>query len=66
MVIDHPIFLESIRFIRSHLGANDLNYLEKNENNINKLDKSNYFDIKYLSFSYLSFTTLLLNIFFYG
>ena len=29
MVIDHPIFLESIRFIRSHLGANDLNYLEK-------------------------------------
>ena len=29
MVIDHPIFLESIRFIRSHLGSNDLNYLEK-------------------------------------
>ncbi len=29
MVIDHPIFLESMRFIRSHLGANDLNYLEK-------------------------------------
>ena len=29
MVIDHPIFLESIRFIRSNLGANDLNYLEK-------------------------------------
>ncbi len=29
MVIDHPIFLESIRFIRSHLGANDLSYLEK-------------------------------------
>ncbi len=29
MVIDHPIFLESIRFIRSHLLANDLNYLEK-------------------------------------
>jgi len=29
MVIDHPIFLESIRFIRSHLVANDLNYLEK-------------------------------------
>jgi precorrin-8X/cobalt-precorrin-8 methylmutase len=28
MVIDHPIFLESIKFIRSHLGANDLNYLE--------------------------------------
>ena len=29
MVIDHPIFLESIRFIRSHLEDNDLNYLEK-------------------------------------
>ena len=29
MVIDHPIFLESIRFIRSHLRANDLDYLEK-------------------------------------
>ena len=29
MVTDHPIFLESIRFIRSHLEANDLNYLEK-------------------------------------
>ena len=29
MVTDHPIFLESIKFIRSHLGANDLNYLEK-------------------------------------
>ena len=29
MVIDHPIFLESIKFIRSHLAANDLNYLEK-------------------------------------
>ena len=29
MVIDHPIFLESIRFIRSHLEINDLNYLEK-------------------------------------
>ena len=29
MVIDHPIFLESIKFIRSHLRANDLNYLEK-------------------------------------
>ena len=29
MVIDHPIFLESIRFIRSRLVANDLNYLEK-------------------------------------
>ena len=29
MVIDHPIFLESIRFIKSHIGANDLNYLEK-------------------------------------
>ena len=29
MVIDHPIFLESIRFIRAHLAADDLNYLEK-------------------------------------
>ena len=29
MVIDHPIFLESIRFIKSHLVANDLNYLEE-------------------------------------
>ena len=29
MVIDHPIFLESIRFIRSHLETNDLNSLEK-------------------------------------
>ena len=29
MVIDHPIFLESISFIRSHLETNDLNYLEK-------------------------------------
>ena len=29
MVIDHPIFLESIRFIRSRLGDNDLNYLQK-------------------------------------
>ena len=29
MVIDHPIFLESIKFIRSNLGANDLNYFEK-------------------------------------
>ena len=29
MVIDHPIFLESIKFRRSHLGVNDLNYLEK-------------------------------------
>ena len=29
MVIDHPIFLKSIQFIRSHLEENDLNYLEK-------------------------------------
>jgi len=29
MVIDHPIFLESIKFIRSTLEVNDLNYLEK-------------------------------------
>tara|TARA_B100001989_G_scaffold33370_1_gene19783 strand:+ start:852 stop:1481 length:630 start_codon:yes stop_codon:yes gene_type:complete len=29
MVIDHPIFLESIRFIKSHLANNDLDYLEQ-------------------------------------
>ena len=29
MVIDHPIFLESIKFISSHLEVNELNYLEK-------------------------------------
>ena len=29
MVLDHPIFLESISFIRSHLEENELNYLEK-------------------------------------
>ena len=29
MVSDHPIFLESIKFIRSNLEVNDLNYLEK-------------------------------------
>ena len=29
MVIDHPIFLESIRFIKSHLEVNELNFLEK-------------------------------------
>jgi len=28
MVKDHPIFLESIRFIRSNLDQNNLNYLE--------------------------------------
>ena len=28
MTIDHPIFLESIRFIRSNLIENNLNYLE--------------------------------------
>jgi precorrin-8X/cobalt-precorrin-8 methylmutase len=28
MVIDHPIFLESIRFIKSHLEPNNLNHLE--------------------------------------
>ena len=28
MVIDHPIFLESIRFIKSRLEVNKLNYLE--------------------------------------
>ena len=29
MVIDHPIFLESLRYLRSNLGAMDLNYLEQ-------------------------------------
>jgi len=29
MVIDHPIFLESIKFIRSRLVVSDLNYFEK-------------------------------------
>ena len=28
MIKDHPIFLESIRYIRSNLGSNDFNYLE--------------------------------------
>ena len=28
MLIDHPIFLESIRFIKSNLGKNNLSYLE--------------------------------------
>ena len=28
MIKDHPIFLESIRFIRSNLKENNLNYLE--------------------------------------
>ena len=28
MIADHPIFLESIRYIRSNLGVNDFNYLE--------------------------------------
>ena len=28
MIKDHPIFLESIRYIRSNLEANNLNYLE--------------------------------------
>ena len=28
MINDHPIFLESIRFIRSNLDSNDFNYLE--------------------------------------
>ena len=28
MIEDHPIFLESIRYIRSNLGDNDFNYLE--------------------------------------
>ena len=29
MIIDHPIFLESIRYIRSNLRVNNFNYLEK-------------------------------------
>ena len=28
MIADHPIFKESIRYIRSNLGVNDFNYLE--------------------------------------
>ena len=28
MVIDHPIFLESIKYIKSKLAVNDFNYLE--------------------------------------
>ena len=28
MINDHPIFLESIRFIRSNLTENNFNYLE--------------------------------------
>ena len=28
MIKDHPIFLESIRYIRSHLADNDFNHLE--------------------------------------
>ena len=28
MLLDHPIFLESIRYIRSNLDKNDFNYLE--------------------------------------
>ena len=42
---------KEIKIIDQFLDKN-LNYSEKNENNINKLDKSNYFDIKNLSFSY--------------
>ena len=37
MVIDHPIFLESIKFIRSRLVANDLNYLEKKVLDVHKI-----------------------------
>ena len=29
MIIDHPIFLESIKYIRSNLKVNNFNYLEK-------------------------------------
>ena len=42
---------KEIKIIDQFLDKN-LNYPEKNENNINKLDKFNYFDIKNLSFSY--------------
>ena len=42
---------KEIKIIDQFLDKN-LNYSEKNENNINKLDKFNYFDIKNLSFSY--------------
>ena len=28
MIEDHPIFLESIRYIRSNLKSNNFNYLE--------------------------------------
>ena len=28
MIKDHPIFIESINFIRTNLEANDFNYLE--------------------------------------
>jgi len=42
---------KEIKIIDQFLDKN-LNYPEKNENNINKLDQSNYFDIKNLSFSY--------------
>ena len=42
---------KEIKIIDQFLDKN-LNYWEKNENNINKLDKFNYFDIKNLSFSY--------------
>ena len=42
---------KEIKIIDKFLDKN-LNYSKKNENNIYKLDKSNFFDIKNLSFSY--------------
>ena len=45
------LLYKEIKVIDQFLNKN-LNYSEKNENNINKLDKFNYFDIKNLSFSY--------------
>ena len=45
------LLYKEIKIIDQFLDKN-LNYSEKNENNINKLDKFNYFDIKNLSFSY--------------
>ena len=51
---------KEIKIIDQFLDKN-LNYPEKNENNINKLDQSNYFDIKNLSFSYSNSKIVQLN-----
>ena len=51
---------KEIKIIDQFLDKN-LNYSEKNENNINKLDKFNYFDIKNLSFSYSNSKIVQLN-----